>query len=89
MFLTEHAADGQKLSALIENGYREDAHRLAHSIKGTAASLGGMRLSAAAQVLEKMLASGSSNTTAAEQHDALDKLDRELSALLQKIKQTI
>jgi HPt (histidine-containing phosphotransfer) domain-containing protein len=52
------AKDGEKLRAALESGDEATAHRLAHSLKSAAASVGAMELSRAAGALEEAMTSG-------------------------------
>ncbi len=54
-FAASHGDDAAQLTTLIESGERETATRLAHTLKGTGATLGAERLAAAAAVLEAAL----------------------------------
>ena len=52
-FLKDYTAADREISGFLAAGSMDDAHRLAHTVKGVAGSIGALRLSAAAAVLEK------------------------------------
>lgn len=54
---SESMADApEKIAALLDEGAREDAHRLAHTVKGSAANLSANALAEAARVVESAIA---------------------------------
>jgi len=55
MFTTSHADDMARLVAHLERGERGDAHRIAHTLKGLAATLGAGTLAESARLLEALL----------------------------------
>lgn len=55
-FVDKYSQSPQELVALLEQQQMEEAKRLAHTLKGVAANLGAMDLSAAARELEQELA---------------------------------
>jgi HPt (histidine-containing phosphotransfer) domain-containing protein len=76
-FETDHRGDATELGLLIERGDLEAA-RLAHSLKGTAATLGAHRLAAAAGALD---AAFRRNLSAAELRPLLANLRHEANTL--------
>ena len=71
---------GNRMRDLTVEGRREDARRLAHSLRGVAANLGANEVAAAAAVLERSLNAG---------HDhgaALDDVERRLMPLMNGLK---
>ncbi|MEO5366922.1 MAG: response regulator [Magnetococcus sp. WYHC-3] len=56
-FLDNHAQAAQELTSLLAQGHREEAFRLAHTLKGLAASLGAETLKTSAHALEQRLKS--------------------------------
>ena len=54
-FVDRHGRDADEVRALLEAGRREDANALAHSLKGSSATLGLTRLSATAARLNQAL----------------------------------
>jgi CheY-like chemotaxis protein len=62
-FVTAHADDMVRLLASLDTGDRTGARRIAHTLKGTAATLGANTLSALARQVEEILA-GEEATTA-------------------------
>lgn len=76
-FVESHAGDMEALARLLDSGSRTDAIRLAHSLKGAAATLGYDTLSEAARQLEMRLrAAGDAPLT-------LEDLDGECAAVRQ------
>ena len=64
MFIKEHSQDVSVLADLITNGDIETAHRLAHTLKGVAGSIGALRVADAALAMEKQLAAGKTENAA-------------------------
>lgn len=57
-FLADISTSIEKLDRLVDNDARQDAYRLMHTLKGTAATMGASRLSADALALEKVFKEG-------------------------------
>ena len=55
LFVTQHGDAGERLSALLAIGEWKDAERLAHTLKGSGASLGAVDLSSAALHVESAI----------------------------------
>jgi len=70
-FIALHSGDMQQLTDKLANGDYDKAHRLAHTLKGTAATLGADHLSALAKNLE--------NTLQATPAASLDRADIQAS----------
>ena len=60
MFKDEHAHDIQKIELALGHTDQEVAHRLAHSLKGVAATIGAEQLALAAKGLEQAIRNGES-----------------------------
>ncbi|MBF0155579.1 MAG: CHASE2 domain-containing protein [Magnetococcales bacterium] len=58
LFLQEHAGDGERLVGALDRGDRVLAHRMAHSMKGIAGSLGAILLQQAAERLDSAFKDG-------------------------------
>jgi len=82
-FVDGHAGDVKLLAASLAAGDVAEARRLAHSLKGSGATLGADRLAARAALLEDILRSGS-NVVAGEgdMRGAMDAVELELNALV-------
>jgi HPt (histidine-containing phosphotransfer) domain-containing protein len=81
-FVKSHADDITHLAAMPRNGDPMAAQRLAHNIKGTAATLGADRLAEAAGRLEETLRSSASTASVGDDIRAeLDVVGRELAVL--------
>lgn len=63
-FVTGFRSFGEQTRELLRAGKLDDAHRLAHSLKGVAASLGALRVAEAASELERALRDGEPSETA-------------------------
>ncbi|MCF8029525.1 MAG: response regulator [Desulfohalobiaceae bacterium] len=81
-FPGKNAEAGQNIRAARKAGRGEEAVRLAHSVKGAAASLGAARLSEAARELEEALRRG-------DEHEELEKLLNRFEEDLESICQSI
>lgn len=55
IFMANHGSDMVRLTQLLADDDRESANRLVHSLKGTAATLGGERIASMARDLENAL----------------------------------
>lgn len=55
LFTDAHATDMERLKAALDRGDREEARRIAHTLKGAAGTLGATALQAAATQLETLL----------------------------------
>jgi two-component system, sensor histidine kinase and response regulator len=55
LFTETHATDMERLAAALDNGKRDEARRIAHTLKGAAGTLGATALQATATQLEAML----------------------------------
>lgn len=62
MFVEHHADDLVRIRTAMADGNRDEARRLAHSLKGAAATLGAEPLRVAALTLEMAFKSGADNT---------------------------
>ncbi|MDR1488976.1 MAG: response regulator [Desulfovibrio sp.] len=54
-FVARHAEDAEKIREAVETGDKTTAHRIAHTLKSTAAIIGAADLSIAAEAVEKSL----------------------------------
>jgi CheY-like chemotaxis protein len=81
-FVASHAEDMTRLAASLAAGDHAAARRLAHTLKGTAATLGADRLAEQAARLEKNLPAGAKRKIrAAALQPEMDAINRELMAL--------
>lgn len=81
-FVEGHVDDGARLSVLLANNDHSQALHLAHTLKGTAATLGADALSEVAGRVEKQLRMGTMGTPEQEDFQALlDAVDIEIGAL--------
>jgi two-component system sensor histidine kinase/response regulator len=71
LFVESHGDDVERLWDLLATGARDDAQRLAHSMKGAAGMLGAMNVQESAAGIETALRDGS----------ASDVIDRQITAL--------
>ncbi|MBL8490103.1 MAG: PAS domain S-box protein, partial [Rhodocyclaceae bacterium] len=78
VFSDAHAADAESIRAALAAGRREEARRLAHTLKGAAGTLGASRVSGLAAGIEATLRQDEGMPEAA----ALDGLQAELAALV-------
>jgi two-component system sensor histidine kinase/response regulator len=78
---TTHGNDMTELVAALAAGQPDKARRIAHTLKGTAATLGANGLSGAAQALEAGLREGGGSMQAAELQPQIDAV----AAALQRI----
>jgi HPt (histidine-containing phosphotransfer) domain-containing protein len=81
MFQLEHADEAQELRTALQNNDLELAHRLAHTLKGVAGTIGANKLIGAARQLEAAIKNG--ETTSFEPY--LDQVEYCLAATLQAI----
>ena len=58
MFVQKYKNAGEELEQLISDGKKEEAHGLAHTVKGVAGNIGAMDLFEAAKVLNETLVTG-------------------------------
>ena len=77
MFAQKYKNAGEELDQLISDGKMEEAHGLAHTIKGVAGNIGAMDLFKAAEVLNETLVTGDYTT---------GQLETFKTALLESIK---
>jgi len=88
LFADSHGQEVERIQAALAAGQREEARRLAHSLKGSAGSVGALRLQALAAAVEATLkgndegAAGEIAAPLAELADALPGFCRQLVALL-------
>lgn len=88
LFADTHGQEVERIQAALAAGQREEARRLAHSLKGSAGSVGALRLQALAAAVEAPLkgndegAAGDIAAPLAELADALPGFCRQLVALL-------
>ncbi|MDP1605292.1 MAG: PAS domain S-box protein [Rhodocyclaceae bacterium] len=81
-FVDSHAADMTRLAEHLAGGDHATAQRLAHTLKGTGATLGAMRLSQAAAQLEALLKANPAATLPdATLGAAMDAVDRAIMSL--------
>jgi PAS domain S-box-containing protein len=76
-FNADHASDDQRIARALETGDVTSAHRLAHTLKSTAALIGAGRLRQAALLVETLLSDGGA--------DIPDQPLRDLSAALKAV----
>ncbi|MBF0310479.1 MAG: CHASE2 domain-containing protein [Magnetococcales bacterium] len=82
-FLVRHGDDPRRLAEALEQGDLPLAHRLAHTLKGIAASLGAIELQEAAAALEASFDSGRNDSRSAllpALHRAMEPVRQTLSA---------
>jgi len=78
--VTAHSRDMHKLAACLQSGADADARRIAHSLKGVAATLGANALAAAAGAVETHLRERPAATA-----DELRELMADVTALLERL----
>ena len=79
-FVKDYADVMNKLNELIDSGDARSAHRMAHSLKGNARTIGAEKLANAAREVESALSSGSGRLA-----ENLEVLDGALKELLQRL----
>jgi len=82
-FLDQYSSASQALREQLENGSREDAIRLVHSIKGVAGSLGAINLFENATTLEKQLRDETSNPDTRQFDASLDQVINGIASSVQ------
>ena len=82
MFATSHADDMARLRGHVACGERADAHRIAHTLKGLAATMGAQALAAAARVLEQALHDDATAIDDERLRELTDAVDRLLQPLV-------
>ena len=82
-FLTDHGLDHRKLKDAINGGMPDEAGRIAHTLKGTAALIGANRLRQIAFSIETLLGEGENGKAS----KGLDILDLELTETIDTIDQ--
>ena len=82
MFKPEHGGDGAELNRLVNQADHANARLVAHTLKGVAASLGALRLSAAAYAMERACTEPDRNTPA----ELLPALDAALTEAVEAIR---
>ena len=75
-FVELHLDDGEKIAECLRQDDRKEARRLAHSLKGVAATLGARRVNAQAAAIEASIKAGESLPALSP---SLEKLSEELS----------
>jgi signal transduction histidine kinase/CheY-like chemotaxis protein/HPt (histidine-containing phosphotransfer) domain-containing protein len=78
LFVEHHGRDCERMRSLLAEGKRAEATRLAHSLKGAAASLGAEAVRAAAQATEMSFR----GPAVAEEAALIDALEAQLDSLL-------
>ena|GEM_PF-5554822 len=81
MFLDHHVDDAARIRAALDGGAHDEARRLAHSLKGVAATLGAEPLRAAALALETVLKAGDAAGGAAQLATLTAALDESMAGL--------
>ncbi len=84
LFVTHHGDDAARLRQALRDGQATEARRLAHTLKGAAATLGATEVSALAKELEAGLHDGAGS---AELDGSLARLDDALRALLAPLRE--
>jgi predicted ATPase/signal transduction histidine kinase/DNA-binding response OmpR family regulator len=79
-FCAEHAGEAAAIRKALQDGRQRDGERIAHTIKGAAASLGAMDLSSAAEALERALREGNETVL-----PLLDQFAVQLDALVRPL----
>jgi len=82
-FLSEHGLDHRKLLDAMNNDNYEEAFRIAHTLKGTAALIGANRLQQVAFSIETLINEGENGKA----KKGLSKLDKELTAVVDVLEQ--
>ena len=82
MFKPEHGGDGAELTRMLNQADHANARLVAHTLKGVAASLGALRLSAVAYAMERACTEPDRNTPA----DLLPALDAALTEAVEAIR---
>jgi len=88
-FVDQHAYDVERIRTVLAGGQLDEARRLAHGLKGVAATLGAMPLSEAALAVELPLKTSlkeGAGAAPAETDKLLERLEQALKALLRGIK---
>ena len=83
-FTETHADDFSQIRSSLDTGKREDAQRIAHSLKGVSATLGATQINQASIVLEMAIKSGQENTTIAPLIDIAEQAYNALHEQLAK-----
>ena len=78
-FVADFQSFGEQARQFIGEGKREEAQRLAHSLKGVAASVGALRVAAAASELELVFRQGEAS------EPALASVERELRPVMSSL----
>gem|GEM_PF-333179 len=81
-FLEKQAGSGDAIAQALNEGDRESARRLAHTVKGLAGNIGARALEAAAAELESLVAAGADAETVRERHLSFTEELEALAALL-------
>jgi two-component system sensor histidine kinase/response regulator len=84
-FGQEHADDSQKVRELLANGEKDDAQRLAHTLKGVAGTIGLPKIQAIARQLELSIKEEKPDQVISQQLDALDQQLQPLVIALKRL----
>jgi HPt (histidine-containing phosphotransfer) domain-containing protein len=76
-FAESHRRDATLIGAAVDAGNRDDATRLAHTLKGTAATIGALDLSNRAALVERSL-----STDGSLDPEAMEALSRALDRVI-------
>ncbi|RTL26351.1 MAG: hybrid sensor histidine kinase/response regulator [Rhodocyclaceae bacterium] len=88
MFVDTHEGEVVRIRGALDAGDLDTAQRAAHSLKGSAASLGLVRIQQAAAAVEAPL-KGAAEGAAAASRTALLELENELPRLLERLRQLL
>lgn len=80
IYLREHGGAVAAIRAAVQGGDLDAAHVIAHTLKGTAGTLGALRVSDQARALDEALRVGSTASVLAPLMDALEAAQDELLA---------
>ena len=83
MFVRGHAGDGAAMRQALAEGRRGDAERMAHTLKGVAATLGALELHATALTVESAI------RAADDSAPGLEELERSLSLLVSDLSRLV
>jgi PAS domain S-box-containing protein len=84
-FATAHGAEGLIIRPALKDGRIEEATRIAHTLKGTAATIGALEVARHAAVLEKMLMGGIGSFSESDSSQCIDALARALGQVVRSI----
>jgi two-component system, sensor histidine kinase and response regulator len=81
LMVTSHQDDMKVLATYLQQGNEVDARRIAHTLKGVAATLGATALSAAAKAVDVRLRHGTADTAPGDFPALIAEVDRQLKHL--------